>query len=376
METLSVFEISFGFVLTFYVLQQVIFLYGFYKKLPINKNYEPFVSVIVAARNEEKNIRSCIESLSKLDYPEDKLEVIIVDDFSTDRTGEIISEFTSQFNFIKKIVPQKNIISYPGKTNAIANGIELSKGEIIFTTDADCVVKPEWIKTTLKYFNENVGIVPGFTFQKSYSQFTGMQNLDWIYLLTVAAGSINLGVPLSCIGNNMAFRRDAYEKVGGYKNIKFSITEDFALLHKINRNTNYKVVYQSEPEGTNFSEPCLDWKSLYRQKHRWGTGGMDAPLIGFIVMLWGWATHLFILLQVIFGTMFTLTLTVIKFLSDFIFLSLSLKKFKMMKELKYFFAFEIYFILYVLILPAIVFFDRKVIWKDRQYSSDKYVNSL
>ncbi len=350
-----------------YIIQQIIFLIGFKKELKVKEDYEPFVSIIVAARNEEKNIRQCLNSLTKIDYPVEKLEVIIVDDFSTDATGKIIDEFTSKFPHFKKVIPVDRVIPKPGKTNAIVNGIRNSKGEIIFTTDADCIVKPTWIKSQIKYFTDNVGVVTGFTFQKSYSQFTGMQNLDWVYLLTVAAGTINLGIPLSCIGNNMAYRRDAYDWVGGYENIKFSITEDFALLHKIHKNTHYDIVYPVEYEGINISEPCPDLKSLYRQKHRWGKGGLDAPLIGFLIMFWGWMSHFLIVIQFSWGDLINLIITFAKFIGDIIFLSVPLKKFKMLNQLKFFVAFEIYFIVYVLILPFIVFFDKKVIWKEREY---------
>ncbi len=243
MPELSIFEILLLIIIAFYILQQIVFLFGFNRKLPCNEQYEPTVSIIVAARNEEKNIRACLESLSKIDYPLTKLEILIVDDFSTDGTGTIIDEFANRFEFIKKVIPNKNIIKQPGKTNAVVNALDVSHGEIVFTTDADCTVKPDWIKTQVKYFTDEVGVVCGFTLQKSFSQFTGMQNLDWIYLLTVASGAINLGVPLSCIGNNMAYRRKAYDLVGGYQGIKFSVTEDFALLHKIHSSTKYKIVY-------------------------------------------------------------------------------------------------------------------------------------
>jgi cellulose synthase/poly-beta-1,6-N-acetylglucosamine synthase-like glycosyltransferase len=367
LETISIFEIIFLIAVALYIFQQIIFLQGFSRKLQTNENFEPTVTIIVAARNEEKNIRKCLESLVQIDYPHEKLEIIIVDDYSTDSTGKIIDEFSNRYPFIKKVIPSLKVIPKPGKTNAIVNGIKNSKGEIIFTTDADCVVQPSWIKTQLKYFTDNIGVVTGFTFQKSYSQFTGMQNLDWVYLLTVAAGTINLGLPLSCIGNNMAYRRNAYDWVGGYENIKFSVTEDFALLHKIHKHTHYNVVFPTEPSGINLSEPCQDWKTLYRQKHRWGKGGLDSPLIGFVIMFWGWLSHLLILLQIFFGSGLTILLTTLKILSDLVFLFIPLKKFKMVNQLKYFLAFEIYFILYVLILPFIVFFDKKVIWKEREY---------
>lgn len=367
MGTLSLFETLFLIAILFYIVQQIIFLIGFNKKLKININYEPFVTIIVAARNEEENIRNCLNSLVKLDYPREKLEIIIVDDYSSDNTGKIIDEYTQKYSFIKKVIPTEKVIPKPGKTNAIVNGIRRSKGEIIFTTDADCIVKNSWIKTQLKYFTNSVGVVTGFTLQNASSHFTGMQNLDWVYLLTVAAGTINLDLPLSCIGNNMAYRRNAYDWVGGYENIKFSVTEDFALLHKIHKHTNYKIVFPVDPDGINQSEPCKDWKTLYRQKHRWGIGGLDAPFIGFVIMFWGWLSHLMILLQILLMTKFTLILTSLKFLSDFVFILIPLKKFKMLNQLKYFISFQFYFILYVLILPIIVLIDRKVIWKEREY---------
>lgn len=369
MEALSIFEIIFLITISFYVIQQIVFLIGFKKKLAINSEYEPKVTVIVSARNEEKNIKQCLDSLTRIDYPKEKLEIIVVDDYSTDKTGKIIDDFVSKYSNIKKIIPADKIISKPGKTNALVNGIRNSTGEIIFTTDADCVVNPYWIKTQIKYFADNVGMVTGFTFQKAYSQFTGMQNLDWVYLLTVAAGAINLGFPLSCIGNNMAYRRSAYEQVGGYENINFSVTEDFALLHKINRYAHYDVVFPAEINGLNISEPCKNLRELFHQKHRWGVGGLDAPFIGFVVMFWGWLSHLIILLQIFFGSLFTLLLTLVKLLSDLIFLYVPLKKFKMIDQLRYFFSFEIYFILYVLILPFVVFLNRKVIWKEREYKN-------
>ncbi len=364
---LSAFEIIFLIVIIFYVIQQFIFLIGYFKPIKTRTGYEPLVSVIVAARNEEENIRTCLDSLSKIDYPIDKLEILIVDDFSTDKTGEIIDEFTLKFPFIKKIIPTKQIIMKPGKTNAVANAIEKAKGEMIFTTDADCMVMPSWIKSTLKYYSDDVGLVCGFTFQKAYSQFTGMQNLDWIYLLTVASGTINLNVPLSCIGNNMSYRRKAYDEVGGYQNIKFSVTEDFALLHKIHSETGLRTLFPPEKSTLNVSNPCPDLRTLYRQKHRWGTGGRDSKFIGYFVMFWGFASHLLMLLQIFFGSWLTLLLSFVKILSDLIFITIPMKRFKLLNQLKYFIAFEIYFALYVLLLPLLVFLDTKVVWKEREY---------
>lgn len=369
MKELSIFELVFLIVVALYILQQIFFLIGFFwkhRKLQQKDDYPSF-TVIVAARNEENNILKCLNSLNKLNYPENKLEIIVVDDYSTDATNKLVSEFIKDKNNFKLIKPSKKLAKLSGKANAIANAIEVAKGEIIATTDADCEVQPDWINTLASYYVADVGIVCGFTLQKSKSIFTGIQNLDWVYLLTVAAGAMNLRVPLSCIGNNMSYRSKAYNLIGGYEKLKFSVTEDFALMHKIFDTTEYNLVYINDYNAVNYSEPCKNWKELIRQKHRWGRGGLDSKFIGFLVMAWGFLSHLFFFLQIILGSIFSLKLTLIKIISDFIFITIPAIKLKTLKDLKYFFFFELYFILYVLLLPFLVLTNKKVIWKDRVY---------
>ncbi len=159
------FEIIFLIVLSGYFLQSVIFVIGVSRKFPKIKEEDfPSATVIVAARNEADNIQRCINSLDKLIYPEGKLEIILVDDKSTDDTGKIIDEFISGKNKFKKIVTQKEIGKLIGKMNALANAIDIAKGEIILTTDADCEVHPKWAYTIASYYQKDVAIVNGFTY--------------------------------------------------------------------------------------------------------------------------------------------------------------------------------------------------------------------
>jgi cellulose synthase/poly-beta-1,6-N-acetylglucosamine synthase-like glycosyltransferase len=216
------FEIIALVVISLYFIQTALMMIGAFRKFPrIKKDELPSASVIVAARNERENILNCLISLHNLEYPEGKLEIIIVDDDSTDDTYEIIADFIKDKNRFKLIKPTKQIAAKPGKANALANGIEISGGEIIMTTDADCVVSPTWAITLASYYKGDVAFVGGFTTQNSDSLFNGMQAVDFVYLLTVAAGTINLGQPVSCIGNNMSFTRKAYDEIGGYASTRF-----------------------------------------------------------------------------------------------------------------------------------------------------------
>lgn len=360
------FEIFFIIALTLYSVQSVLFAVGArkkYEKLPDEKL--PSVSVIVAARNEEENILECMGSLEKLVYTKEKIEVIIVNDRSTDSTGQIISDFIKDKPGFKTIIPTEGSGSLKGKANAIDNAIEIAKGEIIITTDADCTVSPSWAKTIASYYKDNVGIVCGYTTQKADRFFSGMQAVDFIFLLTVAAGAMNLGRPNSCIGNNMSYRKSAYNEAGGYKKIPFSVTEDFKLLMAIYELKKYKVIFPLDAGALVTSKPCPTFKSLYSQKKRWGVGGLDSDISGFAVMSIGVLTHTGMLLTPFFFSSLSLSLVLFKIIIDYFFLYAIFKKLKL--RLKYFLTFEFYFILYVTALPFILLISRKVKWKGREF---------
>ena len=362
-------EIIFLIALAGYFIQSVLFIIGCSKKFSkIDEKKFPSASVIVAARNEEENILRCLKSLDKLDYPEDKLQIILVDDRSTDKTGNIIDNFIINKPKFTKIETKKEIGCLKGKTNALANALEIASGEIILTTDADCVLAPTWVKTTVSYYQSDVAMVNGFTTQTADSNFSGMQAIDFIYLLIVAAGTINFGTPISCIGNNMSYRKKAYFEVGGYENLPFSITEDFNLLKAINKLKKYKIIYPLDKEALVTSKACKDVKSLYHQKKRWSVGGLKAPWQGYVIFVFGYITNILTLLTPFFISKVWLYLVLFKLATDFFLLLPAYKQLGILKDLKYFIAFEIYYLIYVTLLPIIIFTTgQKVNWKGRKY---------
>ncbi len=362
------FELIFLVSVSIYFLQSAWFLIGAFKNYKkLNDSELPSISIIVAARNEEKNILRCMKSLDALIYDEDKIEIILVNDNSTDSTAEIMNSFVKDRAKFRCIDTNKVIGNLKGKTNALANALEIATGEIILTTDADCAVSPTWAKALASYYKDDVGMVCGYTSQEANDNFSGMQMLDFMYLLTVAAGTMNFNVPLSCIGNNMSYRKSAYKEIGGYENLPFSVTEDFNLLMAIHNLKKYKVIYPLDEKGLVISEPCENMKALYWQKKRWGVGGLESDFIGFAVMASGFVAHACILLLPFFFSSSALYITVFKLMTDVLFLYPILKKFKLTEKLKYFFAFEIYFILYVVLLPFFVLPNKKVIWKGREF---------
>jgi cellulose synthase/poly-beta-1,6-N-acetylglucosamine synthase-like glycosyltransferase len=362
------FEIIFAAGLSLYFIHLVIFMIGAGKKFAkLDERDLPAVSVIVAARNEEDNILSCLESLDKLIYPEGKLEIIIVDDHSTDSTGRIIESFIEGRNKFRSIVPHESIAKLRGKTNALANAVRIAQGVLIATTDADCTVPPDWVRTIASYFIDDVAFVGGFTTQYDFGLFSGMQAIDFIYLLTVASGTINLGKPLSCIGNNMAYRKSVYLEIGGYEGLPFSVTEDFRLLMAIHNLKKYKIIYPLDKEALVVSKPCPDWKTLFWQKKRWGVGGKESDLTGYLVMIWGYISNAAILITPFLYSTVALYLCMFKFCTDYFFILPVYNRLKLKLKFSHFLAFELYFIIYVIVLPLIVLPNRTVRWKGRTF---------
>jgi cellulose synthase/poly-beta-1,6-N-acetylglucosamine synthase-like glycosyltransferase len=328
---------------------------------------QPFVTVLISARDEDLNLSGCLESVLNQSYDSGRFEVIVINDHSTDGTESICQEFARRFaNFSYANAREDNALR--GKTNALDQGIEKARGEIILITDADCSVPKTWVEMTAKRYSNSVGILGGITLQKAGNWFEGMQSLDWAFLLGLAASTVSLRNPLSTIGNNLSFRKAAYEDVGGYRKIPFSVTEDFMLFQSIVKTRKWDYLCPIDPNVLVVSQPCSSWKELIRQKHRWGKGGLDMRLSGFSIMAIGFGLDALILLSPLLGSpLFALGAIFLKMVGDYSFLHTVLKKLGRLDLLKYFAAFQAYFFLYVLSLPFVVFFGGRVIWKGRKY---------
>jgi cellulose synthase/poly-beta-1,6-N-acetylglucosamine synthase-like glycosyltransferase len=357
-----------------YAIQICIFALGAHRAhYACDLTYTPSVSVIIAARNEEANIRACLESVSKLTYPKELLEVIVVNDRSTDATQGIIEEFTTWHSFITLV----NAVEDPngklkGKTNAIAQGVDVARGKIILFTDADCIVPERWVEETVKYYSEeNVGLVAGFTSLRATNIFEGIQALDWFVLFSIAAATIRLHFPVTAVGNNLSVRRKAYDAVGGYRTIPFSVTEDYALFNAITSPKSWKAKFPIDAGTLVHSLPCGSWAELFRQKKRWFTGGAEMNLKSIMLFATGFVFKALLSLNLVFsGLTVVLIPLLVKCSADYLLVRPALSTFKKSNLLKYFLPFELYYICYVVLFPPLVLLNRNVKWKEREFSSN------
>lgn len=188
-----------------------------------------FISVIIAARNEENNIGVLLSSLSRQSYPSTFFEIIIVDDHSTDSTKEkILSGPPSNL----KLIEQEQGIE--GKKKAIEKGISLSKGELIVTTDADCLLPARWLESIAGIYETShakfIAAPVKFNYDDSFVQ--KFQALDFMMLQGLTTSGIALDLHYMCNGANLAFSRNAFYSVHGYSGIDKIATGDDMHLHE------------------------------------------------------------------------------------------------------------------------------------------------
>ena len=240
----------------------------------------PKISVLLAARNEEHTIVRCLKALVNLDFPKDRIEILVGNDASTDATGSLIDQFIVQNNaraFIQSIpiVPLANGLR--GKTNVLAQLARVATGDYFFFCDADIAVAPSWIHGMMRHFSDGVGSVIGLTRMTPTGLFADLQSLEWLTALTGMYHMSRFKLPSTGMGNNMAVSRKAYEAVGGYETVGFSIVEDYALYRAI-LNAGYEFRNAYEPSVLSISEPVTRLSDLIIQRKRWVKGAMQSAL--------------------------------------------------------------------------------------------------
>lgn len=356
-----------------YLILHSIFLFGFTRSNSLKQNNSSKkrkVALIIPARNEEKIIANCIKHLKKLKYNKELLEIILVNDKSTDKTKEIMLNETKRNEHFKVIDSNKiETSSLKGKANALDTAIKLTKADIIFTTDADCEIPENWLEETVKYYEGNTAMVCGFTIIKSGKNlFANVQSLDWIYLLSLASCSAGINKILSCLGNNLSFSKNAYNDIGGYEQVGFSITEDLALMRTIDKDNRFKIKYPLNPLTLVKTEPCENFKELYNQKRRWFRGGININFLGYILGLELYVMNFILLFGLFFvNPLLYLLLIFVKIISE---LSITIpvyRKLRIKNLLRYYPLFQIYFSVYGILLPLSFLLGKNINWKERKF---------
>ena len=179
----------------------------------------------------------CSNSLAEQDYPGDLLEIIIVNDNSTDRTPIVVSEFIAEHRRHSGINIRLIYNPFQGKKSAVRHGVEKSAGELILMTDADCAVGPGWVSAYAAFFAAgNADMIVGEVYQKPGRGFAShFGSFEFSALQAITEAAVLAGHPVMCNAANMAIRKDIYLKHAGDLRNDIASGDDIFLLHAVKR---------------------------------------------------------------------------------------------------------------------------------------------
>lgn len=249
-------------------------------------NFTQKVSIIIALKNEEKNISQLVKKLIEINYSYDLLEIILIDDYSTDSTLSLLMNYkNSKFIVLKNSDnPDKKI----GKKAALSYGIKNSTGDILFFTDADCLPAKEWINTFLYHFEKGADFVFGYSpFIKKDSllnRFIRFENTKTSFLMKSFYYS---GYPYMCFGRNSAYKKSLFNKLNGFNSIERSLSGDDDLFLQLALKSDSVIHFCEDENGIIKTEPVDNWNDYLRKKIRHTSAGKYYnPFISFLLSIY------------------------------------------------------------------------------------------
>lgn len=238
------------------------------------RNYQPTVSILIPAHNEEKVIGRILQRAIELTYPKEKIEIIVIDDASTDQTSEIVENFAKEHKQIK-VIHRKMGEGGKGKSVVLNEGLKHANGEIIFCFDADYYPQRDIIEKLTAYFvDPKVGAVQGRVTvlnepNTMVTRLVALERIGGYRVDQLARDDLRLMPQFG--GTVGGFRRNLLESLGGWDTNM--LAEDTDLTFRVYL-AGYKIRYVNEAEC--YEEAVETWRSYGRQRYRWARGHMQA----------------------------------------------------------------------------------------------------
>lgn len=260
------------------------------------------VSVIIAARNEAANIGRTLSDILAQDFPGELLEIIVVDDHSTDDTAAIVRTYAGQGVKLLKLNESEPLNSY--KKKAISLAIEMATGDFIVTTDADCRMERTWLATVINVAEEkgHVLVSSPVVYSRQKGFFEELQTLEFLYLIGLGAAGIGKKHASTCNGANLAYRRDIFYELGGFNGIDHLASGDDELfLHKVAGKYPDRIGFCKSRDAIVYTDAKRTLRGFLNQRRRWASKSTHYKNKGIVAL--GVAIWTFNLLLLLTGLM-------------------------------------------------------------------------
>ncbi len=274
MEIISIVLLVLLLVYVLFVVQLILGIGKVKYFVPNELSPQTAFTIIVPFRNEAKNLPKLLQSFSKLNYPHELIEIIMVDDFSTDLSERICIQWRVKNDSFDTTLLENLRLTGSPKKDAIARAMPIAKHDWIVTTDADCIVNRNWLKTIDNYIQNNNSemIVGAVVYKTKNNWFHHFQQLDLLSLQGTTIGSFGIGKPFMCNGANFAYTKKLFYELDGFNgNDKIASGDDVFLMQKAVNACGEKVHYIKNRETIIKTKPENDLFQFFMQRVRWAS---------------------------------------------------------------------------------------------------------
>lgn len=320
------------------------------------------VSIIVAFKNEENNIIDCLKCLLQQSYCKGKTEIILVDDHSTDNSYNIVKECVKSVNEIQiKVLSLKQLNISSSKKNAIESAVAAATGHLIITTDADCLMKPNWIQSIVEfYISEKPKLILGpVKYKYSGGIFQKIQSLEFLSYIAAACGTAYFKKPILCNGANMAYEKTLFNEINPYDDNKnYRSGDDIFLMQKvIKKYGSSDIRFLKNPDSVVETFPENSLGGFLKQRVRWaskskGYKDLFTNLSAYLVFIFNSLLLILLPLALINYNLIWLFLAgfSVRFLIDFTSYYMITKFMDQKKLLWYYFPLQLFYPLYIVVV--------------------------
>lgn len=363
-----------------YVSAMLYLLYGLFR-IPQHKNSrQHFISVVIAAHNEEDNIIGCLESIVRQDYSCELFEVIIANDRSTDNTAALVEEFCITHANVSIVHIEESRGVIPKKT-ALMKALERAQGEIIASTDADCVAPAAWLSEINRCFTEKVGMVIGHTqYPKPDSFWRGIDTVDYFAQRILGVAFTGVNSAYTCTASNLAYRKELYTiNKEVFSGLAVRPAEDNFFLYCAHMHPLYEIAVATKPGSIITTKGAENLEHFLQQRFRWSAYGGNIittgvklffiPVLMYYIIFWTAACAGLFLKPLLAGIGVSL---LIKMAIDFLFLFRAAVLYKCYYVLVYFLP---VFFIHLILIPTIVIAGNLLsfTWKGRRYTKENEI---
>lgn len=361
--------ITFSIAVTFFFAAFYVWLFGNYltgwKRIPefvpgpVSAASADRITVIIAARNEEQHISASIRHIRRQTLPAHLFEVIYVNDHSEDGTLALLEKELAGEEHLHFI----SLTDTCSKKQAISAALRIAKGNIIVTTDADCVFESEWLATVYAFYQQHDAMLVSapVSFIPRAGFWQGWQYLEFSGLIGIGGASIRNRNPNMCNGANLSYRKQVFEEVNGYRdNLHLLSGDDEFLMHKVFAQYPEKVFFLKSRKAIVQTPAHRKLSDFVQQRMRWASKSghytnkkITVTLMGaYFFNLW-----LFVLLVSSFINSRYLPLFAglffVKTILEYLFFHSVLEFFQRKKLLFYVIPAELFHVIYVLLIGVL-----------------------